>query len=184
MFQSGTNREPSYGAVAKLLHWLTVFVLVLEFSLAWLMPDIHRGTKPEGLISLHLSFGLLILFLIVLRVFWRLSHPVPLLRDGLPLWQHRAAQATHGLLYLALFLMPLMGWANASSRGWEIHFFGLFRVPALVASGSRLGRDLGDIHVATSFILLGLVGLHVAAALYHHFWLRDRTLARMVPGLD
>lgn len=179
-----TAREPGYGAVAKLLHWLIVALLVAQFLIGWTMPDIRRGTKPEGLISLHLSVGLLILFIVVIRILWRLSHPVPLLDDGQPYWQHRAAEATHGLLYLILFFLPLMGWANASSRGWTMHFFGLFTLPALVSSGSAFGHELGDIHILTSYVLLALIGLHVLATLYHQFWLRDRVLARMLPGRD
>ncbi len=179
-----TAGAPGYDAVAKLLHWLIVALLVAQFLIAWTMPDIRRGTKPEGLISLHLSVGLLILFIVVIKTLWQLSHPVPLLDDGQPDWQHRAAKATHGLLYVLLFLLPLMGWANASSRGWVMHFFSLFTLPALMSSGSAFGHELGDIHILTSYALLALIGLHVLAALYHQFWLRDGILARMLPGRD
>ena len=77
-----------------------------------------------------------------------------------------------------------MGWATGSSRGWTAQFFGLFPLPPLVAPGSAFGHELGDIHVLTSYVLLGLIGLHFAASLYHHFWLRDQVLVRILPGRE
>jgi hypothetical protein len=59
-----SNREsigPGYGAVAKSLHWLIVLLLVVQFAVAWTMPEIHRGVQPEGLIGIHVSFGMVIL---------------------------------------------------------------------------------------------------------------------------
>jgi cytochrome b561 len=182
MVQLRMAREPGYGEVAKSLHWLIVLLLVAQFALAWTMPEIHRGTRPETLINLHLSVGTVILLVALFRLAWRLRFPVPLLADDVPRWQHRAAQASHGLLYLLLLLMPLLGWANASARGWRIDFFGVTALPPLLPENSPLGRALGDVHIWTSYVLLGLIGVHVAAALYHHFWLGDRVLRRMLWG--
>jgi cytochrome b561 len=170
-----------YGGVAKGLHWLILLLLVVQFGVAWTMPEIHRGTQPEALISLHLTIGMVILTVAALRLLWRVAFPVPLITANVPLWQHRAAQAAHALLYLLLFLLPLMGWANASYRGWKADLVGGITLPPILATGSALGRELGDIHVLTSYVLLGLVGLHAAAALYHHFVLGDRVLVRMLP---
>jgi cytochrome b561 len=175
-----TAGEPEYGGIAKALHWLTVTLLLAQFLVAWTMPEIHRGTQPERLIKLHLSFGVIILVVVSLRLLWRFGHPVPLIGDNVPLWQYRGAQATHALFYLLLLGLPLMGWANASARGWTIDLFGLATLPRLLPTDSPLGRALGDIHILTSYALLALVGLHLAAALYHRFWLRDRVLSRML----
>ena len=182
MLQERMARAPGYGGVAKSLHWLIVLLLVVQFALAWTMPEIHRGTRPETLINLHLSVGTVILLVALLRLAWRLRFTVPLVTDNVPRWQHRAAQASHSLLYLLLLLMPLLGWANASARGWTIDFFGLAALPPLLPENSPLGRELGDVHIWTSYVLLGFLGLHVAAALYHHFWLRDRVLRRILWG--
>lgn len=92
------------------------------------------------------------------------------------------ARLTHGVLYLLLIAQPLMGWANASSRGWSLTLFGVIPLPPLSAQGSTLGHELGDLHGALAWGLLGLIGLHVAAALYHHFVLRDGVIRRMLPG--
>ena len=180
MLHERIARDPGYDGVAKSLHWLIVLLLVVQFALAWTMPEIHRGTKPETLINLHLSVGTSILLVALARLAWRLRHPVPLVTNNVPFWQQRVAQANHALLYLLLFLMPLFGWANASARGWAIDFFGVAQLTRILAESSPLGRALGDVHIWTSYVLLGLVGLHVAAALFHRLWLRDRVLARML----
>jgi cytochrome b561 len=174
--------EPGYSGVAKALHWLIVASLIAQYTIAWTMPGIHRGTRPEGLIAVHLSLGILVLALVILQLLWRVGHPVPPGSDTMPAWQQRGAKAVHALLYLLLLLLPLMGWANACARGWTIRLFGLFALPPILPAGSPLGRQLGDIHIWTSYALLAVAGLHLAAALYHHLWLRDRVLWRMLPG--
>jgi cytochrome b561 len=182
MLRRRTAGEPGYGSVAKALHWLIVALLVVQFAIAWTMPGINRKTVPGTLIDLHLSFGIAIALIAVLRLVWRLYHPVPLIADGVPWWQRRAAQLNHAALYFLLLLVPMLGWANASARGWKIAVFGLFRMPHIWPAGSVFGRaTIGYVHVWGTYALLVVVGLHVLAALYHHLWLRDRVLSRMLP---
>lgn len=90
------------------------------------------------------------------------------------------ARTTHWLLYLLLIAFPLMGWANASSRGWPVSLFGVVPLPALSSKGSQLGHTLGDMHQLFAWVLIAMVALHVAAALYHHFIIKDDTLRRML----
>lgn len=182
MLEERTAREPSYGGIAKALHWGIVALLVAQFAVAWTMPAIRRGTRPEGLIDVHLSLGMAILFLAVLRLVWRAAFPVPLREDNVPAWQNLAARAVHGLLYLVVIVLPFLGWAAASTRGWTVRFLGLVALPRLLPTDPRLGGRLGDYHVWMSYALLALAGLHVLATLYHQLWLRDRVLARMLPG--
>ncbi|MEO8536923.1 MAG: cytochrome b [Betaproteobacteria bacterium] len=172
----------NYGRVAKLLHWLMFALVAAQFVVAFLMPDIGRGTVPGTLINLHLSIGFTIIVVIVLRWLWRMGHPVPLDTDDGPRWQHAVARVTHALLYVLLLANPFLGWANASARDWNIDVFGLFRLPHLVAARSQLGRLSGDVHIYLAWTLLGLIALHVAAALYHYFVRHDRVLQRMLPG--
>jgi cytochrome b561 len=177
------SRTPDYGATAKSLHWLIVALLTAQFILAWTMPHIGRNTVPETLINLHFSIGVLMLILVVLRLAWRLTHPAPPVLGTLPRWQRWAAQAVHWLLYLLLLIIPVLGWASASGRGFELSLFGLVPLPPIIlAAKSPQTGPLGDLHnYLSTYALLGLVGLHVAGALYHHFALRDSTLRRMLP---
>ncbi|WP_448191332.1 cytochrome b [Azospirillum sp. sgz301742] len=171
-----------YTPVAVILHWTMVFLLVAQYAIAWTMPAIHRGTQPETLINLHLAVGTLILLLLVCRLAWRLSHPVPP-PAGLPGWQNLVSSLIHWLLYLLLVAVPVLGWMNASARGWRVTLFWVAPLPPLVAEGSPLGRSSGDVHVVLSYVLLGVAAVHVLAALYHRFVLRDAVLRRMLPGV-
>ena len=172
-----TAIRTAYGPAAKIFHWLIVALLAIQYVIGWTMPDIHRGTKPEGLIAWHLWVGALIVLVVAARVVWRLTHPVPLLDDGVPAWQNALARLTHGLLYLILVVLVGLGWANASARGYSVTLFGAAIMPA----GSRIGMAAGDIHSFIGWCLLALIALHVAAALYHRLILRDQVLQRMLP---
>lgn len=177
----GAGYRVGYGAVARLLHWLVFLLLAAQFGVAWTMPDIGRDTRPEGLVAWHLSLGTLILLVVAVRLLWRLSHAAPPPPDSMPPWQRGLSRLVHGLLYAILAVEPVLGWGNASSRGWDVSLFGLFRLPPLFERGSAVGHALGDIHSALATVLLILVGVHVVAALYHHFLVKDQVLTRMLP---
>lgn len=178
----GRPGAPGYGAVAKSLHWLIVVLLLTQYALGWTMPNVGRTTLPVGLIFWHVSVGMLLLAVMLLRLAWRLAHPVPLL-GGVPMWQNWTARVTHVLLYAALFGQVLLGWANASARAWTVEILAIVPMPRILPAASPVGMAAGDIHDDFAFVLLGLIVLHVAAALYHHFVLRDRVLIRMLPGI-
>jgi cytochrome b561 len=177
-----SNTTTGYTGTAKALHWTIVALLIVQFIAAWTMPDIKRDTKPDTLINLHISVGVLILFVAVLRLTWRAGHPEPPPEDGLPPWRVQSARAVHWLLYTLLFVLPVLGWLNASWRGFPVIMFGL-ELPKLLATRAPGGGWTGDVHaLLATYGLLTLVGLHVAAALYHYFIRRDGVLQRMLPG--
>jgi cytochrome b561 len=180
---ASSENDPGYTGTAKALHWLIVALLIVQFIVAWLMPDIKRDTKPDTLINLHLSFGMLVLLVAVVRLGWRASHGEPAPLDGVPPWQMQSARVIHWLLYILLFVVPILGWINASWRGFPAVFFGLFEFPKIVATRAPGLRWTGDVHgILANYVLLALVGLHVAAGLHHYFIRRDRVLQRMWPG--
>jgi len=176
---AATIGQSDYGAVAKLLHWLILALVMLQFALAWTMPDLPRGQPPETLVGLHLSVGATILIAMLARLAWRLARgaPPPLVAG----WQRRLAGGLHFLLYAVLIVMPLAGWAWASAKGWPVTLYGAVELPALVPTDWPYRRLAASLHRNAAWAILGLVGLHALAALHHHFIRRDGVLRRMLP---
>lgn len=180
---TNTRTAAGYTGTAKLLHWLILTLLVVQFVLGWTMPQMRRDTQPDTLINLHFSFGVLVLLVAVVRLAWRATHGEPTPHDGLPPWQVQSARAVHWLLYGLLFVLPILGWLNASWRGFPVIMFGL-ELPKLIPTRAAGWGWTGDVHsLLANYLLLVLVGLHVAAALYHYLVRRDRVLQRMLPGV-
>jgi cytochrome b561 len=177
------RQTAGYTGAAKTLHWATVALLAAQFIVAWSMPEIRRNTQPETMINLHLSLGALMLIVVVLRLAWRLTHAEPLPAAGLPPWMERSSRAVHRLLYGLLIVVPILGWMNASFRGFPVTLFGLVDLPSLLAKRTPGFGWTGDVHgLLANYAMLALIGLHVAAALYHYFIRRDGVLQRMLPG--
>lgn len=164
---------------AKLLHWITAAAIFCVVPLGFAMTSAAPGPEQNRLYDLHRSFGTLILTLAALRLMWRLYAPPPPLVAGMPRWQVLSAKASHGAMYVLLFVVPLIGWAGTSAFGAPITVFGLFQLPPLLAKDRDLAALLLPIHVYLALTLAALVVVHIAAALHHHFVRKDETLRRM-----
>ena len=175
------TEHSQYGTTAKVLHWLVVALLLAQYLIGWLMPDIHRGMKPGAAMTFHVSVGLFILLLIVLRFVWRLTHPVAP-ESSLPRWQRLSSEAVHWLLYALVLATTATGWLFASFRGWSMQFFYLAPMPMLASENSAAGKAMDGWHQALEWTLLAVIALHVASALVHRFVYRDRIMQRMLPG--
>src|SRR5580692_7490863 len=177
-----TDRS-QYGATAKLFHWLVLALLLVQYPLGWLMPDIHRGMKPGAAMSFHVSLGIVIRPAITARLAWRLTHPVAPDNTLAP-WQRLTAQTTHWLLYALVLATTKTGWLFASFRGWSMSLFYLAPLPMLASDNAAAGKAIDGLHQAMEWTLLVVIGLHVVAALAHRFVFRDRVMQRMWPALQ
>lgn len=176
------NTAGHWGWVAKTFHWL-MFLLMVG---AWIAVDQHenfpKGSPERGeWMSLHKAFGLSVFFLVWLRLAWRFSGPVP---DPVitSKWQYRAAAAVHWALYFLMIMMPLSGLLMSQFGGRAVSWFGIFEVPVFLAPDKELAGQIKMMHEDVWWpLLLALVGLHVAAALWHQLLVKDGTLRRMLP---
>jgi cytochrome b561 len=167
-----------YDAVSRVLHWLSLLLLVAQFSLGWLMPDADSVKTPTGMVAWHIDIGTSLLAIFGARLVW-----VAMRRAPGPVDQHGAlrflAAAVHVLMYSLLLLVPLLGWLNASGRGWAVRLAGVWDMPQL-ATPDSLGASIGEWHSANATVLLILIGLHVFAVLVHQIGFKDRLLRRML----
>lgn len=177
------NRSGRWGSVSQLLHWA---ILALLVWIAWLglgMVDMPNTPAKIGTYALHKSLGLTLLSLVAARLAWRLYAGAPAPVAGTPTWQARIAALTHVALYALMFSIPLSGWLFNSASGYPLQWFKRFNLPALSGRDPGLASVAGNLHEYGFWLLVALVALHAAAALYHHVVQRDDTLARMLPAL-
>jgi cytochrome b561 len=170
-----------YGTTAKVLHWIIAALLLVQYPIGWLMPDVHGGMKPGAAMTFHVSLGIVILILIVLRFAWRLGHPVAP-ESSLPPWHRLSSEAVHWLLYALVLATTVTGWLFASFRGWSMSFFYLAPLPMLASENAAAMKTMDGLHQAMEWALLVVIGIHVVAAMAHIFIYRDRVIQRMLPG--
>ena len=176
-----------YTRVAVVFHWLIAALIIGELAGGKIMTAMGPTTLKFELYQWHKSFGLLILALSLARLLWRLGHRPPPLPATMARWERLASHATHTAFYVFMIGVPLLGWAmvsasnaGAPSGGVPTLLFGVVPVPDLpVTADWAKGTNRAHAALATAFGLLIVV--HVAAALRHHFVLRDTVLMRMAP---
>lgn len=178
------STKQRYGSLSIGLHWLMVILLIAVYACIELREFYPKGSDPrEALKAWHFMLGLTVFALTALRLAVRLSGPTPGIVPEPAAWQKSLAGLMHGLLYLLLLALPLLGWLTLSAAGKPIPFFGL-ELPALIAKNKDLAESLKELHATVGEAGYYLIGLHAVAALTHHYFIRDNTLLRMLPARD
>jgi len=174
------NTVTAYGSLAKFFHWFMFLLLVLAIiggNLDAAMPD--SPEKAEALL-MHKSFGVLILAVLLMRLFWKLLNPNPAHVKDIPAWQASASTVVHWLLYVLMFAQPISGILMSQSFGYPVSFFGLFDVPTLVSENKDFGKIIHEVHEINWILLASLALGHALVALHHHFVRKNEVLRRML----
>ena len=176
-----TASPARYTRTAIALHWVLALAIIGSFGFGLYMTGLSFSPQRVKLYNWHKWAGICILTLSALRLLWRLTHKPPA-DPPMPTWQARAAHATHGLLYMLFFAVPLVGWAYSSAAGFPIVVFGVLPLPDFVPVDKALADAIKPFHKYLAFTLAALVLAHVGAALKHQFFDRDGLLSRMWPS--
>ena len=171
-----------YTKTAMLLHWLTALLIIAAFFLGLTMVDIH-GITPTKLkyYSWHKWLGVTVLGVAAVRLLWRKANTPPPPLASIPVWQHKAAEGMHYLLYFLIFAVPVSGYLYTYAAGVPVVYLGLFQLPALIEPNAELKPILKTVHYVWTMTMAAAVVVHALAALKHHFIDRDITLKRMLP---
>ncbi|MGF7159495.1 cytochrome b561 [Rhodoligotrophos appendicifer] len=173
-----TLQPQRYTGVAQALHWLTVILIAAILPIAWLA-ETATGALQNEYFTIHMSLGVTIFAVIVLRLIWRATHPAPPLPGHAGAALEVSAKISPWLLYLILLIMPITGYLMASS-GSPVPFFGLFELPALPKNES-LAEWAEKLHLLGQWAVYGLIALHIGATAFHLIMRRDALLDRMLP---
>jgi len=175
-----------YGLVQRLLHWLIAVIAIVMLGVGLTLGNLgYDGAVAtfgqdvtNSLYAYHKSFGVLLLGLMVLRLLFRLSLGAPPYREPLAAWQRVASRVVHGLLYVVLLGMPVVGWLATAAGGFPVQFFD-WTLPGLIGKDEPLGKNLFELHGWLGWVLIGLILLHVAGALMHWLVQKDGVMQRM-----
>lgn len=179
------NTQKSWGSLSRWFHWGLGLAIIGMLAYGWWMN--HMAARPDRFFhrSIHADIGYVVLLLMVVRLVWRSVNAVPSAPAGTPRWQQVLARLDHAALYLLAIIVPLLGWAHSGAHKPDYaDWFGLFRMPQFTSTDRAEARFFEHWHIWLAYVLVGLIALHIAAALYHHLVKRDRVLARMISGAD
>lgn len=171
-----------FSSLSITLHWVMVLLISAVYATILLRENFPKGTDiREGLKTWHFMLGLAVLTLVIIRLIARFGSGKPPVTPAPSNWQVVLANATHFALYVFMLAMPIAGWIILSASGKPIPFFGL-ELPALVGQSKALAGQVKQLHETFGTVGYFLIGLHAAAALFHHYVVKDDTLRRMLPG--
>jgi cytochrome b561 len=172
-----------YGAIAKLFHWVTLGLMLVALPLGFVIQHVKDASKM-GFYALHESAGLTILFVALARLAWRRLSPPPSLPHDMPKLMRTTSTAVHHALYALLILQPLLGFLATNAWGFPMQgataYLGFIELPKFMEAWEGLAKILSLLHSIGGWLLVVLIALHIAGALFHHAIRRDGTLMRMI----
>lgn len=176
-----------YSRVARTLHWLTVALIAVQLPVGLYMT--YRGNTLNvwdkvtgGLYNGHKLLGVTILLVVLWRLVYRLTRGAPPPEPTIEPWQRVASSLNHWGMYLLAICVPVAGYVGISLFP-ALDIFGLFSLPGVVAPDKEAAKTVFFVHGVLARLLVLLILIHVAAALFHYFVRKDNVLARMIPGL-
>ena len=170
----------AFDPLIKIAHWFTLFLIVAVFSTAALIHDVPNAWKLT-LFQLHRSLGSTIWIVTVMRLTWRQFARLPDWPPSLSNPMRTAARSVESMLYGLLLLQPILGLLYSNAHGGRTGLFFVLHLPPLIQRNDELAEQLLLAHEVVANLLLAIIALHAAAALFHHFIRRDEILNRMLP---
>lgn len=170
-----------YRPISMAMHWMMFLLMVAVYACIELREIYPKGSDlREALKMWHFMLGLCVGILVWVRLFFMVTGAKPPIVPMPPRWQYLLSKAVHGALYLLMIALPILGWCMLSAAGKPIPFFGL-ELPALINENKELSKSIKEIHATAGTVGYYIIGLHAVAGLFHHYFLRDNTLIRMLP---
>ena len=174
-----SNTSNRYGWLSKTFHWLSALLVIGLFLLGQWMIDLdyyHKWYRDSTM--LHMSFGIVLCLMTVARLIWLKISPKPTsVNTG---FSKRLEKIGHWSLYAFLFGLFISGYLIFTADGRGIHFFNWIELPALITGLPDQEDNAGEIHEIISYLLIGSASIHALISIWHHFWLKDNTLKRML----
>ena len=176
------SSEKRYHPYIIIAHWLTLVLLIAVYALVELKGFFPKGSDPrEAMKTWHFMLGMWVWLIVLARLWLHYAAKTPPITPAPPAWQMSLARFFQLLLYAFLLVMPVLGYLVLSAKGSTIPFFGL-ELPAIISADKELASSLKEIHETLGKVGYFIIGFHAFAAIYHHHFMKDNTLERMLPS--
>jgi superoxide oxidase len=175
------NNTERYGSLSIGLHWFMLFLLAAVYACMEFRGYFPKGSEPRELMKTwHYMLGISVLILVIVRIAVNLFAPKPKIVPTPPAWQMLLANLMKLALYVLMLAMPILGWLILNGSGDAVPFFGLV-LPTIVGENEGLVEFVEEIHEIGATVGYVLIGVHAFAGLYHHYFMKDNTLLRILP---
>lgn len=173
------NNYPVYSTKQKWIHWISAILVLIAIILPLAKRSLsHLVGGQSELFTIHKSLGIIILLITIWRIYIVIKQGVPEVLPKHERFQRILSKTVQGIIYLLLLVLPLSGYLMS---GRAIHFLGLISIPNLSLSNNVHGF-FKSIHIIGAYLLIALLILHIAAAIYHHVWVKDNVMKSMLPN--
>jgi len=178
------NSSIRYGAIARLIHWGMAAIIITGLVGVEFHELFPKGSDlRSAMMSIHFQSGLLVLVLIWLRLGVATFNMTPMVRPVPPLWQQMSARLVHISLYVAMIVQPVLGILMQQTDDRPVTLLGM-PLPVFIGVDKEFSKWIREVHETIGNIVIALIVLHIAAALWHHYRQHDNTLLRMLPSRD
>ena len=172
------NSTSGYGLVAKLFHWVTFVVLIIQVPFGFYLVGIEFSDRRIDLENIHILIGISIFYFVLIRLIWKMINPRPKKWKEFFSGQNLIASFNHFLLYLSIFAITISGVLKKLYMGEKLNFL-LFQY-AFKETDFQLADSFYVIHIYANYLLLGLISLHILAVITHHFIFKEKILKKML----
>ncbi|WP_367605676.1 cytochrome b [Legionella sp. W05-934-2] len=174
------NSLEKYSKGSRFFHWLIAVIVITLLAVGFILGDLPDSMKPISY-TLHKSFGITVIFLMLIRLLWLIHTGKPKLPASVPSWQRLLSRSVQHGFYVLLFIMPIAGWIMSTAANKSPMFFGLFAFPFPgIDQNKQLAEFMFEVHSWVAWLIIVLLVMHVAGAIKHHFIDKDNVLKRML----
>ena len=171
------NTLTEYGLISKLLHWVSALLLFAQIPLGFYLVDLEFGIERINLENIHITIGLSIFYLVILRLLYKSLNPTPKLGPSVFTGQKFLAKLNHVLLYVTILSITISGILKKLFNG---EMLTIFYKKIQIQDNFELGELFYDIHVISNYVLIGLIIIHILAVIVHKLFFDNNLLKRML----
>ena len=172
-----TNNLAEYGIISKIFHWLSAAALLIQIPLGFYLVDLDFSDKRLTIESVHVTLGLSVFYLTILRLIYKLFNPTPPLGNSVFIGQKVIAKLNHILLYLSILVITISG---ALKKLFNGEMLDLFFFDLEIKDNFDLAEIFYEIHIFGNYTLIALILLHISAVIIHKILFKENLLRRIL----